>query len=484
MELGVSRKYSFVLALISSIVIVACTENESFEDIGLNVASPIDIAAGESYFYVLNADISRKYNKGSILVVDTNGIKVASTVIPRVGHSISKSDDKLIVTIGETQQYSKSAQVQIFDISNPTKPTLSKSLDVGCKNPTGVAAPPSYDYFAISCTNGEIYIGTWGTTSVDTTVKLVRKPDNNLRRALHIDTARNLLFAFTTHWDNSAVYRDTVLDDEYTYDTNFNKTNSANEVADIWEGSEESAAASEIQKTQYQFLVYDISAEAVAGFPYLENYSDQAKQEMRWLYFNDTRQTNLGITEKQKYYRSNFWMTLPDKSDPNSFFISQRGIESNNFAPDSNAIYRFTISGDPRAVAGTVPETSSFLSVTTAYGHEIDQKTDVKAGSRFTNNFSITNIEGVDFLVVADFLDKSLNTSNAGDYFNKTHFGIGVKSTGDDTTVKSISSDSRDRSFFALGAIKSKVLTGSFYTDKLILLEVSSNSDIKEINVF
>lgn len=465
---------SFVPVL-TAITLSSCSEPETFEELGEKVAGPMDITQTSTHFYVLNADIDRTYNKGSILVLDTDGNKVSATETPRMGRFAVVSGNYLIAGFGPTEQFEVLPQLKFYDISDPSNVVLKHSIEMEC-SPANAYAPDSYAYFAVSCVGGKIFMGTWGSSITDTTLNLVRQPDGNTRRALYIDEARNLLFAFTTDWSDPD-YKDRILSDLNSYDENFNETAGENEVPDLWESSEEVKETVEKSGTelQYKFLVYDIAAEAAKGFPSLSSDSDEAKTEMRWLYFNANR-SSLTFEAGQKYYRSNFWKIIAHPTDANSFYISQRGDELAGAAPDANAIYQFTITADPKPVSSVAPLTSSFLSVSAVYGHESSPAN--AAQTRYSGNFIIGTSGSETYFAVNDFKDKTYSRSST--YFANANYNVGFKNTAG-TWTDSLTSTSRENSYFSLGAIGSRVLTGSFFTDKLILLEVSPGSDITTV---
>lgn len=463
-----------LMPLLAALFMSSCTEDEIFETLGQQVAGPIDITQSSTHFFVLNADIDRKYNAGSILVVDTNGNRVSATETPRLGRFLTLSGTTLIAGFGPTDQYQTQPQIQFYNVSNPANPVLEHTISMDC-SPVNAVAPEGYNYFAVSCVGGKIFIGQWGNPVSLTELYLVRQPDGNTRRALHIDTTLNTLYAFTTDW-GSPNYRDRILEDEFSFDADYNPIAGANEIPDVWESSEESkeVEASTGTSIQYKFLVYDIAAEAAKGFPDESENKEINATEMRWLYFNANR-SNPEIPTNAKYYRSNFWQTVAHPTIPGSFYISQRGDEQEGVSPDANAVYQFTIN-NPLPVGGVVPATSSFLTATAVYGHEADPA--VAALTRFTGNFAFANAGGQEYIAANDFKDKTFSAIST--YYEESNFAVGIQTTNG-AWKDSISSDDRGNSYFAVGAIGGRVLTGSFFSSKLILLEVSPGSGITTV---
>jgi hypothetical protein len=461
-----------LMPLLTATLLFSCSEPEAFENLEDKVAGPMAIAQSSTHFFVLNADIDRTYNKGSILVLDTDGNKVSTIETPRLGRFMTVKDNVLIAGFGPTNQYSTLPMINFYDITDPTSPTLERSISMDC-SPVNAYAPSSYSYFAVSCMGGKIFMGDWGSSFDTIELNLVRQPDSITRRALYIDTASNILYAFSTDWSDPT-FRDRILVDSNSYDENYSEIAGSNEVPDIWEESSMAVESIANNRTdaQYKFLVYDIATEAAAGFPERASDSEESMVEMRWLSFFANR-TSATFETGERYYRSNFWMALPHESDASSFYLSQRGDELSGISPDSNAIYRLQITSSPLPVSGVAPATDTFLNVTAAYGHETDPA--VTSGQRFTGNFALANANSQDYFVVNDFKDKSFSRNS--DYFKTANYALGFKNTAG-TWVESQESTSRQDAYFAVGAIGNRVLTGSFYSNELILLEVSPGSAI------
>lgn len=470
---------SAFLYLALFVVGVSCTEDEKLEDIGTNIAGPIAITTNADYgetashFYVLNSDLDRRFNEGSILTLNTSGARVSAVTTPRLGLFLERSDDKLIAGFGPTDQYETNPQIIIYDISSPEKPVRAFQQFLDCL-PVNAYAPSSYAHFAITCRSGDVFIGTWGTTIADTTIVKVRDPDAVARRAIYIDTVNEILYAFPSDW-GKIDFNDNLYTDANSYDENFVATAVPNEVPDTYEDSEETKILADKQDlgSRYKFLVYDIATERENGFPLLASDEGTAALEMRWIYFNNSR-ANTEIAENVKYYRTNFWHIEPDPQNANAFYISQRGDETSSVSPDANAVYRFTI--DPAAVLptnGTVPETSTFLTVETVFGYTQD----TLAAKRYTSFFTLAEVGGEQLFVVSDFRDASIGRA---EYFETNAYSLSFFASTSNWTDE-LSSNNRAASYYAVAAAGNTILAGSYFSDSLILVEVSPGSDINII---
>ncbi|MCX6123620.1 MAG: hypothetical protein NTV34_02550 [Proteobacteria bacterium] len=140
--------------------VVACKREEKFPDLGDRFAAPIDVAADETgnYFYVLSSDDSRDYNTGSIVTLSRDGDKLAVTPTPRLGRSLSVAGNDLLVTYSNTGEGAGS-RLDLYDITDPKKLKMSVSWPLNDCNPINAVMRSGYNYFAVSCSNGQIYIG-------------------------------------------------------------------------------------------------------------------------------------------------------------------------------------------------------------------------------------------------------------------------------------------------------------------------------------
>lgn len=464
----------------------SCKREEKFPDLGTTVASPVDIALSDDqkYFYALNADFDRRYNTGSVLVVTPAGEKVGSVDVPRVGRSISVAGTDMLITTAAGDDKSSSG-VYLYSLADDaTKPRLVAKWTPEC-TPLNAVMRKGYKYFAVSCTSGGLLIGTLADKREDSTLKRVREYGTT-RRAMYLDPSRNLLFMFATDLGEQ-LWSDLELEDTKTYDDLNNATEAANEVPDNYEASRRSRANKDVRK-KYQFIVYDIGAEAAVAseaFPYRAERDAVFDAEARWMHFNltnfdGTPDTDTGFTAdgmRFKYYRTNFWKALPDRNDPDVFYISHRGHSETNRerSRHANSVIRVRITANPiGAEGGSHPKTADFLSFERVYGFkgEINEN-----GLQYPGDFTIAETQGQQLLVVNHFRD----------LFNwprkQAYFSIAAKVIGDNFWFDEYASTSGFDSFYSLAVTdEGRGLACSFYGSSLIMFDVAPGTAIREIN--
>ncbi|MEZ4744192.1 MAG: hypothetical protein R3B45_17365 [Bdellovibrionota bacterium] len=480
---------SFFLILIC--LTSSCAKEETFPEIGKNIASPIDIITSpdQEHFYVLNADLDRTYNKGSILVIDQSGEKITSISTPRLGRSLSIVDHTLIATFDDPgPEKGEDPQVRLYDITEPANPTLITShiLDSkDCNFPLNAVGRSNYRYYAMTCYGGVLYIGDLEQK----TLKKVRDyPGSQSRRALYIDSNRGLLFAFPTVLGSPETLKDAVMEDTAQWDEDFNKTLEANEIPDTYEDSIKARRDQKILRNKYQFTVYDINKESQEtdangeNFPLRDPESEIVESELRWLYFNltnfdGTPDNPTGYTDNTvKYYRTNFWEAKPDPDDTNAFFLSHRGLGVSGKAPDANNIIRVSITGDIKANEnGDVPKTKDFFNFQRVYGFGGAQNNPEK--TNYTGDFEFTYSKGEKIIIVNDFRDLANFRQSGG-----AHFAVSAATLEDGGLwFAEKNSTSGFDGFYQLAVGKNgRIATCSFYGNVVILLDVHIDTDITE----
>ena len=482
---------SGVLILLGLVLWAGCREAEIFEQLSDEVTHPSAITHDGQYFYVVNADLERRYNAGSILTISLNGSKEGLLITPRLGRFIVHRDAVLIVGHSTTNQYLDPPAVRFYDASKPEKLRLIASKDLEC-SPINAVAPEGYPYFVISCMNGQIYVGRWSRDPLKKAPELylVRDYGPHARRALYIDTEEHVLYAFATDWQRPQ-FRDLVLEDLYDYSA-ASVVERGNDVPDRWEDPESLAEQSlnteeryEIM-SEYQVAVYSFVQGKKTQFSYSDRYSTQVNQELRWLHFA-ARGPEVGVKLKsgEKYYRSNFWQAHQDPEDPRSFILSQRGYQDTeeDLNLHTNALYRFTLTDSPYTDTGRLRQLSSFITVSHFWGHgasdsvsssylnsNLSQKSDLKNQDlRFTGHFALSSAYKSPYVLVGDFRDTSLFPNAAYSLSLKRLYGT----TGFDDFYHL--SRERSHSFFALSALGTRILTGSFYTNVLSLFKITKD---------
>lgn len=467
-------KITFLISLFSSALLsTGCKKDEVFPPLGDKVVSPIDVAADKSgnFFFALNSDYPRNYNQGSLLVLNTDGQKLGVTPLPRLGRSLTVSGNTLIVTFSNSGE--SPAKVMLFDISNPASPTLGKSFEVtdGC-NPINAVARENYPYWVVACSNGQIHAGTLDTNLANSTLNHVRSYPV-ARRALHIDTTRNLLFAFPTRLGEQET-ADAELEDGKTFsDPEGVETAAPNQIPDFYERNRV-VRADKARRGTYQFAVYDLAAGAASGWQKKE-FSDSL-DEMRWTYFSlvgtdgtpDVAPT--AENANKKFYRTNFWKVKPDETDPNTFYLSHRGSPDPNRGGSlfANNILRVKITGD---IKSPTVATSDALSFERIYGFKSELE---PATKYFVGDFDIQTVQGQPLLMVNHFKDFS-------NWPGQAYFSLVSKIIGNNAWIAETSSTSSAKAFYQVALTPSgRALAANFYGNSLILLEVTPGVGITE----
>ncbi len=481
-------RFLFITGVLSVISFTTgCEEKEVFPDMGTKVAGPADVALApdNNHFYVLNSDFDREYNKGSILIIDKDGAKIRAVETPRMGIGLTVAGNRMIALFDAGGPDEQRA-LEIFDLTDPLEPKSKKRFPLEC-SPLHVAARENYNHFVVTCAGGKFFVGTFGADLADSTLKLVRNYQAN-RRAIYIDTKRELVFAFTTDLQDQDKH-DSVGLDQKTYADDNSFTEVPNEMPDAFESTRR-ARNDFGQQYVYQFVVYDLKAEREAGFPYRELQDPQdatAASELRWLYFtlknfDGTPDSDVGIKDlTRRHYRTNIWEAKPDPLDDNSFYFSHRGPKE---SVNANNIVKVTIEGDPHSIAATsgscpasyrlmkdrcIPLTSDTYNFERVYGFngEVDHL-------HYPGDFLIGEIAGEPFVVVNHFRDL-FYWPNAGDH----RFSIAVKSLDNSFWSTEIQSTSHKNSFFQLAMTPGgRLITTSFYGNTVLLLDVMPGTDI------
>lgn len=456
-----------------------CLSEETFPPIGQRIAGPSDVAVSKDgrHFYVLNTDFDRRYQSGSLLVLKEDGTKVAAIETPRMGRSLNLAANRLLVTF-DADEEGKSAGVQLFDLSDPEAPKHTQTWVLPCAPLNGVQRE-GYDHFAVSCMNGDLYMGTFSNAQL-TKVRNAGSP----RRALYIDPERELLLAFPT----TLGFQDSTYDlkalDEKTFNDKGEESAQSNEIPDDYE-SDRRRRGIYLKRTTYNVIVYDIAAERAAGFPeraLFDSKDPTAMRELRWLYFtltnfDGTPDSDEGILNPHsRNYRTNFWTAKPDPYDSSSFFVSQRGAERSE---NANNVIKVTFTGDVATAApaadGTcanggrnvgdacVPLTSDTFTFERVYGFngEIESR-------HYPGDFAVETVAGQPLLVVNHFRDLSYWKSD------DRYFSLAAKVL-DQAVLKSTETPpaTHAQSYYQVALnSRGRAVSCSFYGNSVLLLDV------------
>ncbi len=492
---AVPRTAALTAAFTGALTIGAagCKKKEIFPILGDKVSSPIDVAvdASEQYFYALNSDFPRDYNQGSLLVLTIDGVKVTSIPVPRLGSSLTVAGNTLIVTISQSD--SSPQQVMLFDITDPKAPVLAKTFIPSECNPINAIAKASYRYWVVSCSNGYIFAGDLAPTLSESTLQHVRSYPGP-RRALHLDTARDLLIAFPTNLGGQS-WGDAQLEDTKSYydtalDSTLDQTNISpeassksgtmtevpNEIPDDLEKTS-SSRTNKNSRGMYQFAVYDLQKSHDANWVEIKPVAPVSSAfELHWIYFGlsnfdgtpDIAETAASLTTH--YYRTNFWEAKSDPSDGDVFYVSQRGSADPHYGGSlhANSIIKVRITGDLTSSTLTTAETLSFERI---YGFkgELDP-----SGRHFPGDFEIATVQGKPLLVVNHFRDLV-------NWPKQPFFSIAAKIIGENSWFTENTSTSSLKSYNQLALTSSgRAMASNFYGNSLILLDVTPGVGIIE----
>jgi len=442
------------LALLASL---GCKKIDEFETLGTKVASPIDVATSDDgkYFYVLNSDFDRTYGEGSVLVINEDGEKLHATPVPRLGRNLTVVGTDMIALFDRSEDETDHS-ISLFDLTDPENPTLiktwSKDDEVDC-------------------------IRTLKTPRSETTLQPVRNYQRT-HRALYLDAARELLFAFVTDV-NKQTTTDLETADRLTFDpVTGDETPGANEVPDEYEDNKFQRKNSVKTRERYQFVVYNIGAERAKDFKFAElndSTDDSANLELRWLYFtlknfDGTPETDAGITDlDRKLYRTNFWDAKPDPNDPDSFYLSHRG-RSTKYSRFVNSVIHVNIIGDVTYLddQDRPTPTARVLDFKLVYGFEGELDT----AKHFPGDFEIVNINGRNTLIVNHFRDLV-------NFRKEQHFSIAAKMLDGGFWRDEVGTSKSGSSFFQVAAnARGKALSCAFYGNAVIPLEVNPGTGI------
>ncbi|MCY4443567.1 MAG: hypothetical protein OXC44_02065 [Proteobacteria bacterium] len=485
------------ITVMAMIVVAACRESEVFEPIGDKVVYPSAMVSDGDYFYVVNSDLERQYNAGSVMVLDKNGEKRGVITTPRLGRFAVVRGKILLVGHGQTDQYTKPPQLRAYDISDPDNIRFLSSSTLECI-PINAVARKDYPYFAVSCMNGKLYVGEWSSDAASKasspfTLSLVRDYGPHPRRALHIDTQKGLIYAFPTDADQVRL-EDIVLGDYQS-----KAGNGTVEYPDKWENIVNLTGPEKRDLIrQFQYAIYPIESEKQRGFPYASAASDEVAKEVKWLYFND----DSSLRGRDKHYRTNFWQALPDPKSKDAFYISKRSFQSRDNLSVGNAVYRFRFKSSPLKPlkdGGKDPLTSDVLQVERVWGHDPrgsvvsskvksnvefdDSAALMNRDIRFTGNFDVgtlgTSSDVPHYLVVNDFRNAV--------YFKSSSYALSLKSLAAKASSPAQKdaflyfSTERSQSFFSLASLGSRVMAGAFFSDSLTLFDVAEDLSLNPI---
>ena len=481
--LALSQSFMRLVMLFFSLLIggmvTGCKREEKFPDIGLTLASPTDVASDKSggNFYVLNADYPRDYNVGSIVTMNSAGDKLGAIAVPRLGRSLTRSGNDLFATFSSRGDEGGPV-VQLYDLTKPEAPVFVKQweVDVLC-SPINTVARDGYNYFAVSCANGMMLVGELKTPRAASTLTLVRNYPF-ARRAMHIKTARNLLSACPTDVSEQTWADIRQLDADSLTSDDDSGTVIAGTPNDVPDEKEQDLfrRRNKDLRAPYQYVVYDLAAEAAKGFPFVDD-PKVLQSELHFVYFNllnfdgtpDYVFKNDEINFK--YYRTNFWQAQPDPNTDDIFYLSHRGYTTTTRtgSPHANNIVKVTLTGDLRAKSFNTKDVFNFERV---YGFkgELDP-----AGGYYPMGFQIQQVRGQPLLLVNNFRDLI-------NFPNQYYFSLAAKVLGSNSWFTEKSTTDVGHSYYQVALTPSgRGMAISFYGNVAILLDAFPGTAINEV---
>ena len=467
---AIKMKFSTVLFLNTLVasLFFSCTGQKDLPPIEDNVSGPIDIAVSDAeddnmgYFFILNANFNHVYETGSILIVSKDGTRKKSFPISRLGRSLKIAGNRLLVTFDENEGEDQQSKVELYEITYSSTgdfPELShrKTWDFdGCR-PLNSTLRKDYQYFAVACESGSILVGTFDSDLSNSKLTEIRKFPTFVRRALHFDTEKNMLFAFMTDM-NVPNYKDRYMKDSRTWNKETQEMEEgSNEAPDLFEDTLKVRKRLAEQGNAFHFVAIDLNKpeNLVEGSPVFRELKDVKDEELRWMYFNlndkdgnpETPVLSTGEdTSSYKYYRANFWEAIPDPSDSTSFYLSHRGKANEDGSSHSNNIVHVKL----KAEALTENQkTEDLFDFTRVFGLA-EQKTSME----YTGHFAFTKVGGKDVLLVNNFRTRR-------DFDDTPHFSIKAIKADDNESASAPTLYKFNQPYAVLES--SKAADGSYY---------------------
>ncbi|MFY7928902.1 MAG: hypothetical protein ACOVS5_08515 [Oligoflexus sp.] len=481
------------LALLGS-----CKTEEKFPELGNRLTGPIDVASSPSgrYFYVLNSDYERRFNAGSLIVIDPELPTAESkvTVLParRMGRTLTVGQNSLLVLYSAPENPNE-GRIELWSLADEKVPALAQSWTIPCSPISGVVAP-SRPYFAVSCLDGDIYMGTLAQGEASTLERV--RDYGTEHRALYFYEAseQTWLLGFPSD-SNTPDFEDLLSEDKKSYVAATDQViEQSNAIPDLFE--ETAQARRRLAVTlPYQMFAYSVTEEervsanqkAAEGgefqkfrFVELGTFSNptRANNELTYVYYtlrdaSGQPATGEGTSDLfNRFYRTNFWAARPGlDGTQESFYLSQRG---NRYGSSSNNILQVQI--NPSALARTLNERVKFeelFTVSRVYGFAQDRDNQ----ARFPSDFEAITLGGEPMLLINHFRDL-INFADAPFYSITRKFLLEPRSL-----ERPSSRDASDfqTSYYQLAVSSSgKVLTCSFYGNALFLFDARPEVSIMD----
>ncbi|MFW7381850.1 MAG: hypothetical protein ACOH5I_23795 [Oligoflexus sp.] len=466
----------------------ACRTEERFLTLENNFAGPVDVIHAGSYFYVLNSDFDRRYDQGSIIVLDPDAEegaeKLAVVKTPRMGRSLHQVGSWMIVGY-DRPELEGDGRVELRSIEDDgLSLPVRAAWDIPC-SPINAMISPNERYIAVSCIGGDLWAGRLNTAAPEqSNIQHVRSYGVTRRALYFYETdSQSILFAFPTDiaeprladlsaFDRLSYNPANAINDDGTLELD----EGPNEVPDVLE-TELADIRRPDRRLPYQMAIYDLQAAEAEGFPLILNGTvgspTQADRERKFIYFtlknleenweNDDQWNN----PERKYYRTNFWAARPDpKGDETVFYLSHRGFTDSPFA---NNILRVKINPDALTDTSQLPESSDILWYERVYGFS-GENPDLK---NYPGDFEFAHVGQDDILLVNHFRDAVYWDP----YLQK--FSIAFKRLGSSPSETPPDEEvgiGFGQSYYQLAVnAQGTVVSGSFYGDSVMILDVTRN---------
>ncbi len=493
-----SIKTLFTTIWLGVLLVSACKSKEKFPSLGEQISGPVDVATSPSgdYFYVLNSDYERRFNEGSLLIIDPaapdGNYKKAIIPTRRLGRTLSVAQNLLLVLYDDPDRSGK-GRVELWSLATETNPSLTSSWEIDC-TPLNAIIAPTKPYFAVTCSQGQIYLGTIGGAN---TLDMVRSYGFEHRALYFYEGAKTWLLGFPSDSDGG-LNEDLVTPDQQGYiaaeDLIVDQPNSVPDIFELTPQARRRIGA----PLPFQMFAYSVSDEEAASaaakeadpegstferFRLIElgpspSKPTLANQELLYVHYilreSDGQPTSAEGTSDlyTKIYRTNFWTAQSaGDGDSNSFYLSQRG---NTYGSTSNNIVRMRLNETALARVGQSPVTfEDIFEVERVYGFSQDRDNP----ARFPSDFEYAEIEGEPMLLINHFRDL-VRFREAPFYAISRKFLLEPKS---EERPSSADSTGFGDSYYQLAVSKSgKVLSCSFYGNVLFLFDARPRTSIKD----
>jgi hypothetical protein len=475
-----------LLALVVASITWTCSEKIDLPLIENNIARPVSITSDDKgeFFYILNANLKNTYENGSILVVNRQGTKRLAYATERLGRNIFLSGSDLLVTYDRDADPNGKSLVELYEVSTPAgempKLSLKQSWKFASCNPiNGII---SNKIIAVACQTGKLLLGDLADDRSDSTLDEFRNYPSFARRALYIDPAKNILYAFVSDWGEPTLVNKRYTDAQ-SWDASKDKmVSGANDVPDALENSKAARQKLANLGSAYTFAVIDLDkakADQQDGHYVAKTYDEVAKTEMRWLYYNLTHSNGdadiSDLADDEHYYQTNFWAAHPDSKDPNIFYLSQRGKDDSDAGTYANNIVKVTLNKDATRedILNLSKPTAALFTFDRVFGQKNTPQTD---GKRYLSDFALTEIDGRPSLVVNSF--RSLGVNPDENYYMYT---APLDPSQAATKTQVLYSDDSTESYFAFalapasGDLPPRLAVSSFYGDTLYLYNIGKD---------